>query len=689
MRSGSSAATSGSLLVRRNTRIPLSARSAASPLAGELGDERRPGADEAGVGEVEDRPQVAEAVLDRRAGEGEPGAGRDAAQLLAGLVGRVLDGLRLVEDDPVPRQLGQRVDVAHRGAVGGDDDVGAGHLGWPARRPTHATRRGGRRLADSGVNRAASAAQLPTTAGGAITSAGPVPGGAGEVGEHGRRLAEAHVEREAAAELDRVEEARASPAPRPGSCAARRRSPSGSSTGSVGTAVALSSRSVAQPLPSTSEPLAERRSLEADGVAQDLGAGELGRRRPLGQRRRRLLQVDRGRARPSGPRDRTSGRASAASRATSAAVSSTSSNTADHRTLLSWWAPTTVSPAGSTNRRRPGCRLAPRQRRAPAPRSRPPRATRRSRSSAPTPRRCSGTPGRAAARPARSSTGRRRSSRASSSATGRVALRRRPSATSTCDERPLRSRVRAPTGTTRRCGSGGSSCTTSRGRDEPVTGLAHRSSRSATSAPAAGRRGEGRAVEPGDERLGRRRPRCAPSGGGAGSSSMRRRPARRPRARPRRGRRGDGAGVDRRRRHDRTGPGMVAASRSSAASSTSAGLPPHGHVGGPARARLVAVQRRHHGAAARPGARRDSERGRASARWRRRRRRPSPPPTATSQPSARRPGSTPPRHRAPSAAARPRGCSSRGPARRGPRAGRPARRCPPGRRRGPPAHTTT
>ena len=71
-------------------------------LARQLGDERGPGADEAGVGEVEDRPQVAEAVLDRRAGEGEADAGRDAAQLLGRLVGRVLDGLGLVEDDAGP-----------------------------------------------------------------------------------------------------------------------------------------------------------------------------------------------------------------------------------------------------------------------------------------------------------------------------------------------------------------------------------------------------------------------------------------------------------------------------------------------------------------------------------------------------------------------------------------------------------
>ena len=224
MRSGSSAATSGSLLVRRNTRMPLRARSAASPSpdiwamkAGRV--PTRPGLVKSRM-----RPQVAEAVLDRGAGEREPGAGRDATQLLGRLVGRVLDGLGLVEDDPGPRPLGQRLDVAHRGAVGGDDDVGVGHLGSSSsaearEAPWWTTTR---RL---GVKRAASAAQLPTTAGGAMTSAGPLPGGAGEVGQHRRRLAQAHVEGQAAAELDGVEEAEPGRAPRPGSCAARRRSP--------------------------------------------------------------------------------------------------------------------------------------------------------------------------------------------------------------------------------------------------------------------------------------------------------------------------------------------------------------------------------------------------------------------------------------------------------------------------------
>ena len=45
----------------------------------------------------------------------------------------------------------------------------------------------------------------------------PLAGGAGEVGEHGRRLAEAHVEGEAAAEVGARRGTRSTPAPRPGS----------------------------------------------------------------------------------------------------------------------------------------------------------------------------------------------------------------------------------------------------------------------------------------------------------------------------------------------------------------------------------------------------------------------------------------------------------------------------------------
>ena len=71
-------------------------------VARHLGDERRTRPDEAGVGEIEDRPQVAEPVLDRRAGERDARAGRDPPELLGGLARRVLDRLRLVEHDPCP-----------------------------------------------------------------------------------------------------------------------------------------------------------------------------------------------------------------------------------------------------------------------------------------------------------------------------------------------------------------------------------------------------------------------------------------------------------------------------------------------------------------------------------------------------------------------------------------------------------
>ena len=152
-------------------------------------------------------------------------------------------------------------------------------------------RRGARPPAGSGVKRAASAAQLPTTAGGAITSAGPSPGVASEVGEHRRRLAEAHVEGEAAAEPGGVEEAE--PGQRLGLVAAQladealgRRV-----TGSVGH-VGRGCEQVGGPAAALDDDAAgERRALEAEREAQHLGAGELGRVGPLGQRGRGLCEV--------------------------------------------------------------------------------------------------------------------------------------------------------------------------------------------------------------------------------------------------------------------------------------------------------------------------------------------------------------------------------------------------------------
>ncbi len=90
----------------------------------ELGDELRPRAQQAGVGPVQDRPEIAEAVLDRRAGERQAGAGLQATQLLGGLRRGILDGLGLVDDDLAPFELAELVHVAQRRAVGGDHQIG-------------------------------------------------------------------------------------------------------------------------------------------------------------------------------------------------------------------------------------------------------------------------------------------------------------------------------------------------------------------------------------------------------------------------------------------------------------------------------------------------------------------------------------------------------------------------------------
>jgi hypothetical protein len=97
-------------------------------VAGHLRREGCARADEAGIGEVEDRPQVTHTVFDRGSGQRQSRAGRDATQLLGGVAGGVLDRLRLVEHDRCPLGGGQRVDIAYCGGVGGDDQVGLGDL---------------------------------------------------------------------------------------------------------------------------------------------------------------------------------------------------------------------------------------------------------------------------------------------------------------------------------------------------------------------------------------------------------------------------------------------------------------------------------------------------------------------------------------------------------------------------------
>ena len=74
-------------------------------------DRRRPGlaegvaaAEQPGDRPVEDRPELGQVVLDRGAGQRDPGRARDGAQRAGGRRTRVLDVLRLVGDHQVPRR---------------------------------------------------------------------------------------------------------------------------------------------------------------------------------------------------------------------------------------------------------------------------------------------------------------------------------------------------------------------------------------------------------------------------------------------------------------------------------------------------------------------------------------------------------------------------------------------------------
>ena len=49
--------------------------------------------------------------------------------MLSSFVRGVLDGLCFIENDAAPRDLLERFNVANRGAIGGDDDVGAFNFG--------------------------------------------------------------------------------------------------------------------------------------------------------------------------------------------------------------------------------------------------------------------------------------------------------------------------------------------------------------------------------------------------------------------------------------------------------------------------------------------------------------------------------------------------------------------------------
>ena len=146
----------------------------------------------------------------------------------------------------------------------------------------------------------ASDAQLPTTAGGAITSAGPAVGDVGEVGEHGRRLAEAHVEGEAAADAGLLEEAE--PGERVGLVGAQLADEAVGLGGRLARHVGRGGEELGGPAaPADGDAPGQRGPLEPEGEAQHVGAGEPSLIGPLGERLGGGLRGRPGRPRPSVP----------------------------------------------------------------------------------------------------------------------------------------------------------------------------------------------------------------------------------------------------------------------------------------------------------------------------------------------------------------------------------------------------
>ena len=87
--------------------------------------ERRLRAEEAGIEQIHDRPEVADVVLHRRAGEGDAERRLDRPRGLGLLRLGVLDVLRFVEDEALPRHALQRLDLAVQQRVARHDEGAA------------------------------------------------------------------------------------------------------------------------------------------------------------------------------------------------------------------------------------------------------------------------------------------------------------------------------------------------------------------------------------------------------------------------------------------------------------------------------------------------------------------------------------------------------------------------------------
>ena len=122
------------------------------------GGERARRAQHAGVQELDQRPQLAQVVLDRRARQREAMVPAQQARRLRRFGVRVLDRLRLVEDHVVRLDLAQEDGVLAQHAVGRDQQV-------DAREPaSQGGRARGALGADVGERRAASARSAPPPA---------------------------------------------------------------------------------------------------------------------------------------------------------------------------------------------------------------------------------------------------------------------------------------------------------------------------------------------------------------------------------------------------------------------------------------------------------------------------------------------------------------------------------------------
>ena len=202
--------------------------------------ERRRRPEERRVEDLHDRPQLAQVVLDRGAGERDLAGRRQGADRL-GLLGLgVLHVLGLVEHDAPPGHLGQHGPVPGGQGVGGDHDVRG--RGQPSRRspPGPGSAPWCIITDSSGVKRSDSRAQLPATDVGQMTRVGPRSGLAGlcvpgvlrsarqvlvlQEGQHGGRLAQTHVVGQAGAEAEALEHLEPGHARAVGRGGARRRS---------------------------------------------------------------------------------------------------------------------------------------------------------------------------------------------------------------------------------------------------------------------------------------------------------------------------------------------------------------------------------------------------------------------------------------------------------------------------------